>query len=305
MKAKHNTVRHQNTPQPVSKTAVEEFHGEEGTWCPGCGDWAISACIKRALVDLNFNPSDLFAVFGIGCSGNMNDVLNAYGFHSLHGRALPNAIGIKLAQHEKPVICIVGDGDCYGEGGNHILHACRGNHDITVLVHDNGVYGLTTGQVSPRSAKGQQSKSTPSGTLDLPLNPLLLTLSQGATFVAQGFAGDIPHLISLIKEGIAHKGISIINVLQPCVTFNKINTYDYYREKVYYLGDNYDAGDFEAAMRHAAGPTRSETFPLGVLYREQRQTYTDLLPQLSKNQLVDRNVPEKNTLLNLVEQFRA
>ncbi len=266
---------------------IEEFMGESGTWCPGCGDWAISACIKRALVDMGMSPSDLFVAFGIGCSGNMNDVLNAYGYHGLHGRALTYAIGMKLVQHTKPVLCIVGDGDCYGEGGNHILHASRGNHDITVLVHDNGVYGLTTGQVSPRSSKGQKSKSTPTGTLDAPLNPLMLTLSQGATFVAQGFAGDIPHLIELIKRGMKHKGFSLINVLQPCVTFNKINTYEYYRGKTYHLPDDYDPGNFEEAMKHAAGPTRSETFPLGVLYEEIRPTYTDQLPQLEKTQLVD------------------
>lgn len=267
---------------------IEEFNGNTPTWCPGCGDWAIGASIKRAFVDLGYHPWDIMVAFGIGCSGNMNDVLHAYGFHSLHGRALPQAIGMKLGQHTMPVICIVGDGDCYGEGGNHILHACRGNHDITVVVHDNGVYGLTTGQVSPRSQSGQKSKSTPSGTLDAPLNPLALTLSQGASFVAQGFAGNALQLIDLIKKGLAHKGFSLINVLQPCVTFNKINTYEYYREKAYDLEEGYDPTNFKVAMERALQSTQEERFPIGVLYENVRPTYTEQLPQLAEKQLVDK-----------------
>ncbi|KXK11246.1 MAG: 2-oxoglutarate oxidoreductase subunit KorB [Microgenomates bacterium OLB23] len=266
----------------------EEFNGNTPTWCPGCGDWAIGACIKRAFADLNFHPWNVMVAFGIGCSGNMNDVLKSYGFHSLHGRALPQAIGMKLGQHKMPVVCVVGDGDCYGEGGNHILHASRGNHDITVVVHDNGVYGLTTGQVSPRSQSGQKSKSTPSGTLDAPLNPLALTLSQGATFVAQGFAGNALQLIDLIKKGVAHKGFSVINVLQPCVTFNKINTYEYYRDKAYELEAGYDAHNFKAAMDKALQSTQEEKFPLGVLYQHEKPTYTDQLPQLEEKQLIDK-----------------
>ena len=184
---------------------------------------------------------------------------------------------MKLGQHTMPVICIVGDGDCYGEGGNHILHACRGNHDITVVVHDNGVYGLTTGQVSPRSQSGQKSKSTPSG-----------TLSQGASFVAQGFAGNALQLIDLIKKGLAHKGFSLINVLQPCVTFNKINTYEYYREKAYDLEEGYDPTNFKVAMERALQSTQEERFPIGVLYENVRPTYTEQLPQLAEKQLVDK-----------------
>ncbi len=269
-------------------STLEEFNGNTPTWCPGCGDWAIGASIKRAFVDLGYHPWDIMVAFGIGCSGNMNDVLHAYGFHSLHGRALPQAIGMKMAQHTMPVICIVGDGDCYGEGGNHILHACRGNHDITVVVHDNGVYGLTTGQVSPRSQSGQKSKSTPSGTLDAPLNPLALTLSQGASFVAQGFAGNALQLIDLIKKGLAHKGFSLVNVLQPCVTFNKINTYEYYRDKAYDLEEGYDPTNFKIAMERALQSTQEEKFPIGVIYENNRPTYTDQLPQLEEKQLVDR-----------------
>src|SRR3990167_4660921 len=162
--------------------STTSFDGYDPTWCPGCGDWAIGAAIKKALTDLGTDPSGIFVVFGIGCSGNMNDFLNAYAIHSLHGRAIPNAIGMKLANHKMPVLAVVGDGDCYGEGGNHFMHSCRGNHDITVLVHDNNVYGLTTGQVAPTAPKGFQSKSTPKGIIEVPINPLTLSISQGATF---------------------------------------------------------------------------------------------------------------------------
>src|SRR3989344_3560469 len=158
-------------------SSTQDFTGYNPTWCPGCGDWGIGAALKQALVGLGHDPSSVFVVFGIGCSGNMNDFLNAYAIHSLHGRAIPNAIGAKLANHAMPTICIVGDGDCYGEGGNHFLHACRGNHDITVIVHDNNVYGLTTGQVAPTAKKGFKSKSTPSGIVEISVNPLSLALT--------------------------------------------------------------------------------------------------------------------------------
>jgi len=266
---------------------IQDFSGYNPTWCPGCGDWGIAIAIKQALVQLNLDPSQIAAVFGIGCSGNMNDFLNAYAIHSLHGRALPSAIGIKLANHKLPVIAIVGDGDCYGEGGNHFLHACRGNHDITIIVHDNGVYGLTTGQSAPTASKGFKSKSTPSGIIETPINPLSFALTSGATFVAQAFAGDVTHVISMIKAGIAHKGISIINVLQPCVTFNKINTYQYYLSRVYKLPEDYKRDDFKSSVLKSL-EIQEEKFPLGIIYEVNKPTYTDQLPQLEKETLVKR-----------------
>lgn len=218
----------------------------------------------------------------------MNDFLNAYGLHSLHGRALPNAIGIKLANHKMPVIAIVGDGDCYGEGGNHFLHACRGNHDITVIVHDNGVYGLTTGQVAPTAQKGFQSKSTPAGIIEQPVNPLTLALTQGASFVAQAFAGNIPNLIELIKSGIDHKGFSLVNVLQPCVTFNKINTYEYYKDKTYLLPADYNKDDLARAIQVAQEQSIAEQFPLGIIYQNLRKVFTDNLSQLAGKTLIEK-----------------
>ena len=268
-------------------STIEDYSGYDPTWCPGCGDWGIGIAIKQALVQMGFSPSDVAVVFGIGCSGNMNDFLNAYAIHSLHGRAIPNAIGIKIANHKMPVIAIVGDGDCYGEGGNHLVHACRGNHDITVIIHDNGVYGLTTGQVAPTAQKGFKSKSTPSGILETPINPLLITLTSGATFVAQSFAGDALHSIEMIKAGIKHKGFSIVNILQPCVTFNKINTYKYYLQRVYKLDENYRKNDLKAAMQKGL-EMNEEKFPLGVIYQVEKPSYTDQLPQLSEQTLVNK-----------------
>lgn len=266
---------------------IQDFSGYNPTWCPGCGDWGIGIAIKQALIQLGLSPSSVAAVFGIGCSGNMNDFLNAYAIHSLHGRSIPNAIGIKLANHKMPVIAIVGDGDCYGEGGNHLLHACRGNHDITVIIHDNGVYGLTTGQSAPTAQKGFKSKSTPSGILENPINPLSLTLTSGATFVAQSFAGDVLHTISMIKAGIEHKGFSIVNILQPCVTFNKVNTYQYYLKRVYKLDADYKKGDFKIAVQKSL-EMNEEKFPLGIIYQAEKPVFTEQLPQLEYETLIDQ-----------------
>ena len=267
---------------------INQFNGYTPTWCPGCGDWGIGVAVKSALAELGLNPSSLMAFFGIGCSGNMNDFLNAYAMHALHGRALPNAIGAKLGNHRLPAVAIVGDGDTYGEGGNHFLHACRGNHDITVIVHDNGVYGLTTGQVAPTAEKGFKSKSTPSGIIEVPINPLTLALSAGATFSAQGFAGDIRHVVPLIKKGIEHKGFSLVNILQPCVTFNKINTYQYYMQHIYKLDEKHNSKDMNEAMKVAL-EMNNERFPLGVIYDDSsRLSYTESVAVLSEKPLVQK-----------------
>ncbi|MDO8496911.1 MAG: thiamine pyrophosphate-dependent enzyme [bacterium] len=268
-------------------TTVQDFSGYTPTWCPGCGDWGIGVAIKGAFVKLGLDPSSLCVVFDIGCSGNMNDFLNAYAMHALHGRSLATALGVKIANPQLPVVIVGGDGGIYGEGGNHFLHACRGNHDVTVIVHDNSVYGLTTGQVAPTADKGMKSKSTPFGIIETPVNPLVLAVTQGATFVAQTFAGDVNHMIEMIKRGIEHKGFSLINILQPCVTFNKINTYQYYLPRVYKLGLEYKPEDQREAIGKAMEST-VEKFPLGVLYKVERPSFTDQLPQLSGKTLVEK-----------------
>lgn len=258
------------------------------TWCPGCGDFGIWAALKEALVNLGFKPDGFVIVYGIGCSGNMNDFVKSHRFHSLHGRAVPNAIGMRLANHKLPVICVVGDGDCYGEGGNHLIHAARGNFDLTVLVHDNRVYGLTTGQASPTSEKGYKSKSTPKGIIEVPVNPLALAVTQGATFVAQGFAGDVRHLTELITTAVKHKGFSLLNILQPCPTFNKVNTPLWYQERIFKLDEAEDGN--RSRLESLKLVVDTEKIPLGIIYREERETYEESLPQLKENPLVDKEI---------------
>jgi len=265
------------------------FGGYFPTWCPGCGNFGIWAALKSAFTKLTFTPENFSIVYGIGCSGNMNDFLWATSFHALHGRALPTAIGIKLANHKLPVVVIVGDGDCYGEGGNHLLHAARGNHDITVIVHDNRVYGLTTGQVAPTALKGFKAKSTPSGIIEVPINPIALAVSQGSTFVAQGFSGDMAHLTDLLIAGVKHKGFSLVNIFQPCVTFNQQTTYAWYRERVYKLtSDNHDSSNVGGALEKSL--ELEAKIPLGIIYQTQRPVYTDSLPQVAQKPLVDANL---------------
>lgn len=281
---------------------VEDFSAYTPTWCPGCGDWGIGMAIKSGLAQLDLDPSSIAVVFGIGCSGNMNDFLNAYAIHALHGRALPNAIGIKLANHKMPVVAIVGDGDCYGEGGNHFLHACRGNHDITVIVHDNGVYGLTTGQVAPTAQKGIKSKSTPTGIIETPVYPLTLALTQGATFIAQSFAGDLLHMVEIIKRGVTHKGFSVINILQPCVTFNKVNTYQYYLRNSYKLSDEHNVQDYKQALDIAL-EMNEEKYPLGVLYQINKPVYHEQVINYHKETTVVERDPFDGLDL-LINEFR-
>lgn len=271
---------------------IQDFTGFTPTWCSGCGNWGIGRAIMNSLVEQKLDPSSLQMLFDIGCSGNMNDFINAYAMHTLHGRSIANAVGVKLANHSMPVLVVGGDGALYGEGGNHFLHACRGNHDITVIVHDNRVYGLTKGQVSPSAQKGYKSKTSPSGTVESSVNALLLAVTQGATFVAQSFAGNMPHLTQTITAAMRHRGFSVVNVLQPCVTFNKVNTYGYYFQKSYLL-QGHNPTDFEAAVRVAAEPLQ-EKFPLGIIYQTERPSYHEQLPQLSADTLVNRQ-PQLDT----------
>jgi|SRR3989344_3744529 len=268
------------------------------TWCPGCGNFGIWGALKNAITETGWGPDQFAIVFGVGCSGNMNDFVKAYAFHSLHGRALPNAIGMRLSNHILPIIVVGGDGDLLGEGGNHLMHACRGNFDITVILHNNQVYGLTTGQVSPTSEKGIKSKSTPAGIIEEPLNPIALAVSQGATFVGQGFAGDLVHLSQLMKQAIDHKGFSLVNVYQPCVTFNKHNTYQWFRERVYKLDETYDTSSKLAALEVSF---THEKIALGVLYKSPRPTYEESLPQLEHGPLIDQ--PVSVTLDDLLPEF--
>ena len=249
------------------------------TWCPGCGDFSVLAGVTKALATTGKQPKDVAVVSGIGCSSNLPHFLKAYGVHSLHGRSLPVATGIKLANPELTVIATGGDGDGYGIGAGHFLHAMRRNLDITYVVMNNEIYGLTTGQTSPTSLIGHKTKSTPFGNIEMPVNPIGVALMAGATYVARGFSGDAKNLSALIQKGIEHKGFSFIDVQSPCVTYNKLNTYDWFRERVYNLQDDgHDKSDLGAAVqRGLEWPTMEPEgrVPTGVFYETQRPTYEE------------------------------
>jgi 2-oxoglutarate ferredoxin oxidoreductase subunit beta len=261
-------------------TAQSFSTGKLPTWCPGCGDFGIWMSLKTALNELGIGEDDAIVVYGVGCHGNMYSWMKVYGFAGLHGRTLPVAQAIKMANHNLPVIVVSGDGDGLGEGGNHFIHAAKRNPNITVIIHDNQVYGLTTGQAAPTAKAGFKTKSTPDGVVDEPVNPLMLAMTAGATFVSRGFAGDAPGLSKLIKQAIEHKGFSLVDALQPCVTFDKIHTYGWYRSKLYslesegYVPDN-KLKAFEKAMEW------NEKIPWGVFYKEDRPTSEEHEPALT------------------------
>lgn len=271
------------------------------TWCPGCGNFGILGAIRQAFAQLELPEENLVVFYGVGCSGNMADFNKVYGFHALHGRAIPNAIGAKLANHDLKIIVVAGDGDTYGEGINHLLSAARGNHDITVLVHNNQTYSLTTGQSSPTTEKGTKTKSTPDGLVEEPVNPLALALSDHAGFVARGYAGDMAHLISLVKEAMTYEGFSLLDVLQPCPTFNKINTYQWYQERIYKLDDSYQPNDKKLAWEKSQ---ELEKMPVGVFYRnDSLEAYHQQLYQLDTASLIKQR-PTQVSIAETLKEFK-
>jgi 2-oxoglutarate ferredoxin oxidoreductase subunit beta len=269
-------------------------------WCPGCGDYAIVMSVKAAIGELNLDPKDVLIVSGIGCSSKLPHYVQTYGFHGIHGRPLPIATGAKLANQGLKVIVISGDGDCYGIGMSHFIHAVRRNVDLALVVHDNQIYGLTTGQTSPTSDFGFKTKTTPGGSIENAVRPLSLAIAAGGTFVSRGFAGNPKHLTGLIKEAIQHRGTGFVDVLQPCVTFNKINTYAWYRERAYDLTETgYLPTDRAAAAEKAR--EWGDKIPLGVLFKEEKPVYGDLMPALQAGPLVKQ--PLERDIRPLMERF--
>lgn len=267
---------------------MADYAGSKPAWCPGCGNFGILTALKNALVALEIAPYRVLMVSGIGQAGKLPHYTKGNVLNVLHGRTLPAASGAKIANPELIVIAVGGDGDGYGEGGNHFINAVRRNHDITYLVHNNQVYGLTKGQASPTSDSGFVTKTTPQGA-DIPLNPIALAIAAGASFVGRSFAGDIEHLTQLIVLGIQHHGFALIDVLQPCVSFNQKNTYAWYRERVYKLEENgYDSGNKMAAFEKAQ--EWGDKIPIGVIYREEKSTYEEQLPALNRGPLVQREL---------------
>jgi len=274
-------------------------------WCPGCGDFSVQAAIQRAAVNVGLEPEQLAVVSGIGCSGRISGYINAYGFHGVHGRSLPIAQGLKMANRELTVLAAGGDGDGFAIGMGHTVHAIRRNIDVTYIVMDNQIYGLTKGQTSPRSAVGFKTKSTPQGSIESALSPLEMALAVGATFVAQSFSSDLKQLTTLIEEGMKHKGFSLINVFSPCVTFNKINTYDWFKENIVNLEtmEGYDPSNRVQAMTKLMETGGMLT---GLIYQDKsRKSYEDLVPGFKQEGLAKQNIKiSQSEFEHLVAEFK-
>ncbi|HTN69834.1 MAG TPA: 2-oxoacid:ferredoxin oxidoreductase subunit beta [Methylomirabilota bacterium] len=267
-------------PPAGSPVTVKDFKGKvDPDWCPGCGDFGILVALKQALVELSLQPHQVMVISGIGCSSNIPGFINSYGMHTLHGRALAVATGAQLANHELKIIAAGGDGDGYGIGGNHFVHSMRRNVDLTYIVMNNQIYGLTTGQVSPTSTKGMKTKSTPAGSVENSINPITLAIAAGATYVARGYTGQVKHLVELIKGGIQHRGFSLIDAFSPCVTFNLDNTHEFFKHRTKKLEDlGHDPSNFAAAMER--GYEWGDEIPIGLFWKRNDLPSLDQLEQV-------------------------
>ena len=267
--------------------SLDEYNrGVDPSWCPGCGNYAIISSVKQALADLGLRPHQVLIVSGIGQAAKLPHYMRCNAINGLHGRSLPIATAAKLANHKLTVIVIGGDGDCYAEGGNHFIHAMRRNPDITLLVHNNQVFGLTRGQPAPTAELGFITKMQPHGSQVPPFNPLALAISQDASFVGRGYAGNKEHLVELIKAAIHNPGFSFIDILQPCVSFDQTHTYAWYQDRVYHLDRHYNPSDKMAAFHKAE--EWGEKIPLGILFKKDRPAYEMLHTALKNGPLISQ-----------------
>ena len=282
------------TPNTI---VMADFKGKvDPDWCPGCGDYGVLAAVQKALVELQIPKHEVATISGIGCSSNFPGFIDTYGMHTLHGRSLPVATGVKMANHAMTVLVTGGDGDGFGIGCGHFVHATRRNVDLLYLVMDNQIYGLTTGQTSPTSRIGMKTKSMPFGSIESPLNPISLALAAGATFVARGFSADQKHLTELIKQGIEHKGFAFIDVFSPCVTYNHDNTFQWFRPRVKKLEENpeYDSSDWSMAMQKSL--LWGDEIPIGKFFeRTDLPSLHGAEPVLKAGPLVyqDNRIPDE------------
>ena len=273
-------------------------------WCPGCGDFSVQAAIQKAAANVGLEPEEVALITGIGCSGRLSGYINAYGVHAIHGRALPLAQGVKMANKDLTVIASGGDGDGYAIGMGHTIHALRRNMNMTYIVMDNQIYGLTKGQTSPSSAVGFVTKSTPKGNIEKNVAPLELALSSGATFVAQGFSSDIKALTKLIEDAINHDGFSFVNVFSPCVTYNKINTYDWFKENLISIDDieNYDPTNKQLAIQTVL---EHESLVKGIVYQDtETPSYESQIEEMEGEALAKKDIHiSEETFNDLTNQF--
>lgn len=259
----------------IALHTVDDYKSsEKPTWCPGCGDFGVLNALYNALREKNYEPKDVVLVSGIGCSSRLPFFVSTYGFHGVHGRAMPIATGVKVARPELNVLVLGGDGDAFAIGGGHFMHAARRNLNVTYVIMDNQTYGLTKGQASPTAQVGYVTKAAPKGTIEQPVNPLLLAMACGASFVGRGFSGQPKDLAQLILAGIEHQGLAIIDTYSPCPTFNKVNTFKTYREEVAPLPSGHNPQDFDASLRIAAS---YEPRYMGVIYEREGESYEQLL----------------------------
>ena len=263
---------------------LETLRGQKPAWCPGCGNFAILKAFKEMLVELQLEPHQITVVSGIGQAAKLPHYTRCNTFNGLHGRALPVATGIRLANHAMPVIVTTGDGDCYGEGGNHLMAAMRRNVNVKLFVHDNQIYCLTKGQPSPTTGMGTVAKNVPFGVVAEQFNPMAFAVALDCGFAARAFAGDPAHLKDLMKEAMNHKGFALVDILQPCVTFNKVNTYEWYRERVYHIEAEYNPEDRLAAFSRSL--EWGDRIPIGVIYRNKRRTFEEQVRMLAAGPLV-------------------
>lgn len=263
---------------------LNDYKGQTPAWCPGCGNFGILKTFKDAMVELGLEPYQFTIVSGIGQAGKFPHYLKCNTFNGLHGRSLPVATAIKMTNHNMTVIAVAGDGDCYGEGGNHLIHAIRRNIGVKLFVHDNQIYGLTKGQASPTTMEGMVAKNQPFGVLSEQLNPMALAVALDCSFVARGFAGDPEHLKWLVKESINHKGFSLVDILQPCVTFNKINTYEWYKQRAYHIESAHNPEDRAAAFSKAL--EWGDKIPIGIIYKNSRPAFEDRIPVIKDSPLI-------------------
>ncbi|MFD1705619.1 2-oxoacid:ferredoxin oxidoreductase subunit beta [Siminovitchia sediminis] len=280
----------------MSTSTFKDFrNGVKPNWCPGCGDFSVQAAMQRAAANIGLTAEELVLVSGIGCSGRISGYIRSYGFHGVHGRALPVAQGIKMANRDLTVVAAGGDGDGFAIGIGHTIHAMRRNMDLTYIVMDNQVYGLTKGQTSPRSDDGFITSSTPDGSIEKALSPMETALISGATFIAQSFSSDIKDLTATIEAAIQHKGFSIVNVFSPCVTYNKLNTYDWFKQNLIKLSDidGYDPTDRTMAMNTLM---ENNSLVTGIIYQEERPSYQDMVKGYNEK-------PLAHTKLNLETEF--
>lgn len=275
---------------------------DEIAWCPGCGDFGILNALKKTLVQLGRLPKDVLLVSGIGQAAKLPHYIKCNCFNGLHGRALPVAAAAKMVNPKLTVIVTTGDGDCYGEGGNHFIHNIRRNIDITVLVHNNQIYGLTKGQASPTTDTGHKTKFQPDGVILEPFHPLETAIALGCGFVARGYSKELGHLAWLITEAVKFKGFALVDILQPCVSFNKINTYEWYSQRVYKLNDvpAYDFADKSQAYKQAA--EWGEKIPIGIIYKREAKTYEERRGLTSRAPLTEEDISNID-ILPAIQEF--